>query len=71
MPTPQVLLSTSSVYPEASTSAFELSASLGFDGIELMIGVDSLSIDIDAVAKLADYHGVRVQSVHAPTLLVT
>ena len=34
MPTPQVLLSTSSVYPEASTSAFELSASLGFDGIE-------------------------------------
>jgi len=71
VPTSQVLLSTSSVYPEASTSAFELSASLRFDGIELMIGVDSLSIDIDAVAKLADYHGVRVQSVHAPTLLVT
>lgn len=71
MPIPQVLLSTTSVFPEASASAFELAASLGYDGVELMVGVDSLSVDIDAVAKLADYHGVPVRSVHAPTLLVT
>ncbi|WGT47687.1 sugar phosphate isomerase/epimerase family protein [Tessaracoccus lacteus] len=71
MNVPQVLLSTTSVFPEASTSAFELSASLGYDGVELMVGVDSLSVDIDAIAKLADYHGVPVRSVHAPTLLVT
>lgn len=71
MSTSKILLSTTSVYPEASTSAFELAADLGFDGIELMVGVDSLSTDIDSVAKLADYHGVTVWSVHAPTLLVT
>lgn len=71
MSTSQVLLSTTSVFPEASASAFELSAALGFDGVELMIGVDPLSTDIAAVGKLADYHGVRVRSVHAPTLLVT
>ena len=71
MSTSKVLLSTTSVYPEASTSAFELAAALGYDGVELMVGVDSLSIDVDAIAKLADYHGVPVLSVHAPTLLVT
>lgn len=68
---PKVLLSTTSVFPEASTSAFELAADLGFDGVELMVGVDALSTDIDSVAKLSDYHGVPVFSVHAPTLLVT
>lgn len=71
MSVPKVLLSTTSVFPEASTSAFELASNLGYDGIELMVGVDSLSVDIDAIAKLADYHGVPVLSVHAPTLLVT
>jgi len=67
----KVLLSTTSVYPEASTSAFELAASLGYDGVELMVGVDALSTDIPAVEKLANYHGMPVLSVHAPTLLVT
>lgn len=67
----KILLSTTSVYPEASTSAFELAASLGYDGVELMIGVDALSTDIEAIAKLSEYHGVAVPSVHAPTLLLT
>ncbi|MBB1483999.1 sugar phosphate isomerase/epimerase [Tessaracoccus sp. MC1865] len=67
----KVLLSTTSVYPEASASAFELAAALGYDGIELMVGVDALSTDIAAVEKLANYHGVPVLSVHAPTLLIT
>lgn len=71
MSTPKVLLSTTSVYPEASTSAFELAAALGYDGIELMVGVDSLSTEVDAIEKLANYHGVKVLSLHAPTLLVT
>ena len=71
MSTPKVLLSTTSVYPEASTSAFELAAALGYDGLELMVGVDSLSTDVDGIEKLANYHGVKVLSLHAPTLLVT
>lgn len=71
MPTSKVLLSTTSVYPEASSSAFELAAALGYDGVELMVGVDSLSTDVNAVAKLAEYHGVPVLAIHAPTLLVT
>lgn len=66
-----VVLSTSSVYPENVSSGFELASNLGFDGIELMVSVDPVSADIDAVAQLADYHGVPVLSVHAPCLLVT
>lgn len=64
-------LSTTTVYPETSASAFELAAELGYDGVELMVGIDPLSADVDAIQKLSDYHGVRVLSVHAPVLLVT
>lgn len=64
-------LSTTSVYPESSASAFEIASSLGYDGIELMIGIDPVAADIDAVEKLRDYHEVPVTSIHAPCLLVT
>jgi len=67
----KVLLSTSSVYPETTASGFELAASLGYDGVELMIGIDPVAADVDAVEKLRDYHGVPVHAIHAPTLLLT
>jgi len=67
----KVALSTSSVYPETTSSAFELARRLGYDGVELMIGIDPVATDIDAVEKLRDYHGIPVLSIHAPTLLVT
>jgi len=59
------------VYPESSASAFELASQLGYDGVELMVGIDPLSTDVDAIAKLSEYHKVPVLSVHAPTLIVT
>ena len=36
-------LSTSSVYPETTAAAFEPAASLGYDGVEVMVGTDSTS----------------------------
>jgi sugar phosphate isomerase/epimerase len=71
VPPAKVGLSTSSVYPETTSSAFELARGLGYDGVELMIGIDPVSTDIDAVEKLRDYHGVPVLSVHAPCLIIT
>ena len=71
VPAAKVSLSTSSVYPETTSSAFELARRLGYDGVELMIGIDPVSSDIDAVEKLRDYHGVPVLSVHSPCLLIT
>lgn len=67
----KVGLSTSSVYPETTSSAFELAGRLGYDGIELMVGIDPVSMDIDAVEKLRDYHQIPVLSVHAPCLLIS
>ena len=70
VPRPRILLSTTSVFPESSSSAFELAAKLGYDGVELMVGVDAIASDVNAIRKLSDYHEVQVQSLHAPTLLV-
>lgn len=64
-------LSTSSVYPETTSSAFELAGRLGYDGVELMVGIDPVSGDIGAVKKLSDYHDIPVLSVHAPCLLIS
>jgi len=64
IPPARVGLSTSSVYPESTSSAFELARRLGYDGLEVMVG-------IDAVEKLRDYHGVPVLAIHSPCLLIT
>lgn len=66
-----VTLSTSSAFPESTASGFEIASRLGFDGLEVMIGIDPVAADIEAVLKLRDYHGVPVTSIHAPTLVVT
>jgi sugar phosphate isomerase/epimerase len=67
----RVALSTASVYPESTATGFEMAARLGYDAIEVMVGTDETSQDIDQVRHLADYHGVPVCAVHAPCLLVT
>ena len=68
---PKIGLSTASVYPESTASAFELASRLGYDGIEVMIGIDPLSTQIDAVKRLVDYHQLPVLAIHAPCLLIT
>jgi len=67
----KVCLSTSSVYPESTGAAFEIAAALGFDGIEVMVGVDPVSQDPIALRHLSDYHGVPITAIHAPCLLIT
>lgn len=67
----QVLLSTSSVFPEPTSAAFEMAASLGYDGLELMVWTDPVSQDVAALRALSRHYGVEVRSVHAPCLLVT
>jgi sugar phosphate isomerase/epimerase len=66
-----VLLSTSSVFPEPTSAAFEMAARLGYDGVEVMVWTDAVSQDLSALRGLSDHYGVRVGSVHAPCLLVT
>jgi len=68
---PRVSLSTSSVYPGSTASGFELAARLGYDGVEVMVGIDDVSSDLTAIKALAAFHEIPVVSVHAPCLLVT
>ena len=67
----KVALSTSSVYPENVAVGFEVASLLGYDGVEVMVGIDPLAADVDAVERLRDYHQVPVLAIHAPCLLVT
>jgi sugar phosphate isomerase/epimerase len=66
-----VLLSSSSVFPEPTAAAFEVAASLGYDGLEVMVWTDAVSQDLGALRGLSKHYGVPVLSVHAPCLLVT
>ena len=68
---PRVTLSTTSVYPESTVQGIACAADLGFDGIELMVGIDGISADIDRVEEAARANDITVTSVHAPCLLVT
>jgi sugar phosphate isomerase/epimerase len=71
MKSPRVGLSTASVYPESSAHAFAYAASLGYDTVEVMVGIDALSQQTSAVRQLAEHHDIPVSAVHAPCLLFT
>ena len=64
-------LSTSSVYPESTAAAFELAALTGYDGVEIMVGVDSVSQDSTALRNLVQHYQLPIISLHAPCLLIT
>ncbi|GAA1797897.1 sugar phosphate isomerase/epimerase [Nocardioides hankookensis] len=68
---PRIGLSTVSVYPESSAHAFSYAASLGYDTIEVMVGIDALSQQTSAIKQLSDHHDIPVSAVHAPCLLFT
>jgi sugar phosphate isomerase/epimerase len=69
--TPLIGLSTASVYPESTAHAFGWAASVGYDAVEVMVGIDSLSQQVDAVKKLSEHHGMPICAVHSPCLLFT
>ena len=47
MTAPLFALSTASVYPESTAHAFGYAAKLGYDAVEVMVGIDALSQSID------------------------
>lgn len=68
---PLIGLSTASVYPESTAHAFGWAASLGYDAVEVMVGIDALSQQVDSVKTLSEHHQVPICAVHAPCLLFT
>ena len=51
--------------------AFELSAKLGYDGVEVMVWTDPVSQSLEELQRLVDSYGVPVLAVHSPCLLIT
>jgi len=70
-PSSRIGLSTASVYPESTAHGFAYAAGLGYDSVEVMVGIDALSQQASAVAQLSDHHEIAVCAVHAPCLLFT
>ena len=66
-----IALSTASVYPETTAQGFELASRLGYDAVEVMVGIDPESQRTDAVRHLSEHHELPVCAVHAPCLLIT
>ncbi len=64
-------LSTASVWPRPTEVAFRLAAELGYDGVEVLVGLDRDSQDVRLLRRYAAIHQVRVLALHAPCLLIT
>jgi sugar phosphate isomerase/epimerase len=71
VPGAKVALSTASCYPETCTTAFEMAANLGFDGVEVMVWTDPVSQDPDALRGLSERFAMPILAIHAPCLLLT
>jgi sugar phosphate isomerase/epimerase len=64
-------LSTASVWPRPVEVGFRLAAELGYDGVEIMVGLDRDSQDVRRLRHFADVYRMPVLAVHAPCLLIT
>jgi sugar phosphate isomerase/epimerase len=71
MTTPRIGLSTASVYPESTAHGFAYASTLGYDAVEVMVGMDALSQQTAAVRQLSEHHEIPICAVHAPCLLWT
>ena len=52
-------------------AAFELAALTGFEGVEIMVGMDAMSQDSTVLRNLVQHYQLPILSLHAPCLLVT
>ncbi len=71
VPRAKVGLSTTAAYPESVAVAFELAATAGYDGVEVMVWTDRASQDVEALRRLRDRFSMPVLAVHAPCLAVS
>ncbi len=62
----KVALSTASVYPESTATAFEVAARPGYDGAEIMVWTDPVSQDLRRCAGSPTHHQVPCPSPCTP-----
>ncbi len=64
-------LSTASVYPESTATAFRRAAELGYDGVEVFVWTDTTSQSADELDELMQTYQIPVLSVHSPCVVMT
>jgi sugar phosphate isomerase/epimerase len=68
--TPRLVCSTASVFSIPVRDVFPLLAETGFDGVEIMVTKDPATQDGHQLRDLAETHGVTIDAIHAPFLLM-
>lgn len=68
---PRLACSTASVFSRPLRAIFELLADVGFEGVEVMVTKDPETQDAGTLRELAEDHGLRIDAIHAPFLLMT
>jgi sugar phosphate isomerase/epimerase len=68
---PRLACSTASVFTRPLRAIFALLAETGFTGVEVMVTKDPATQEPRTIRDLAEEHGLRVDAIHAPFLLVT
>lgn len=68
---PKLLLSTAPFFRHPLREAFRHARDAGFDAVEVMVTSDPASQDGRTIRDLAAEHGLRVEALHAPFLLLT
>jgi len=70
-PSPKLLCSTAPFFRQPLREAFRHISAAGFDAVEVMVTQDPSTQEPHLLRALADEHGLAVEAVHAPFLLVT
>ena len=68
---PKLLLSTAPFFRQPLRQAFRHAREAGFDAVEVMVTSDPASQDGRTIRELAAEHGLSVEALHAPFLLLT
>jgi sugar phosphate isomerase/epimerase len=68
---PRIVCSTVSLFSLPLHDVFPLLAETGFAGVEVMVTKDPDTQDHRRLGELADDHGLTIEAIHAPFLLMT
>jgi sugar phosphate isomerase/epimerase len=68
---PRLLFSTAAFFARPLERSLPLIAECGYAGVEIMVTKDPASQDPELMRRLAERYGLRIEAIHAPSLLLT
>jgi sugar phosphate isomerase/epimerase len=71
MTRPRLVFSTAAFFARPLERSLPLIAECGYTGVEIMVTKDPASQSAERMRTLAEQHGLRIEAIHAPSLLLT